>query len=190
MTERVMRREIARPSLRQLAEAAGVTVPTLRHYFGGRVEVVTAILEAYRQAGEGRLRMLAQPQGALEASVRDFASSFLLGMRAPRGVRLGDVFAVSIAEGLLDRGIGPKALEHIVDPAVDVLRQRLDAHVAAGEMRACDTRAAALFLLSPLLVAVLHQDQMGGAVSSPTDLPLAFEEICSAFLRAYEADRP
>jgi AcrR family transcriptional regulator len=187
MTLRIMRREVARPSLRQLAEAAGVTVPTLRHYFGGRSEVMTAVLEAYRQAGGRRLDALATPQVPFEESVRQFAFGLLIAVQAPRDVKLGDVFAVSIAEGLLDAQIGPAALEYIVDPSVDVLQSRLRHHIERGEMIEADTRAAALMLLSPLLVAVLHQQHMGGAACNPVDLPRATEEICAAFIRAYKA---
>jgi len=186
MTLRIMRREIARPSLRQLADAAGVTVPTLRHYFGGRAEVVTAILEAYRGAGEQRLRALAEPAGTLEESIRAYVMSLLVAVQAPRDVKLGDVFAVSIAEGLLDEQIGPAALQYIVDPSVDALQARLERHVERGEMIATDTRAAALMLLSPLLIAVLHQHHMGGAVCAPVDLEKTAGEICDAFIRAYK----
>jgi hypothetical protein len=102
-------------------------------------------------------------------------------------VRLGDVFAVSLAEGLLDGEIGPSTLRYIVDPSVDVLRRRLDEHVRRGEMIATDTRVAALFLISPLLLAILHQDHLGGREESPINLEAAVEGVCSAFLRAYAA---
>ena len=187
MTTRTMRREIARPSLRQLADAAGVTVPTLRHYFGGRAEVVTAILEAYRAAGEARLRNLTDTPAPFDESIRTYVTSLLIAVQAPREVKLGDVFAVSIAEGLLDDQIGPASLKYIVDPSIDALQARLDRHVERGEMIATDTRAAALMLLSPLLIGVLHQHHMGGAQCAPVDLEKTANEICGAFLRAYQA---
>jgi AcrR family transcriptional regulator len=185
MTVRMMRREIARPSLRQLAEAAGVTVPTLRHYFGSRAEVVRAILAGYRQAGEQRLQAITEPTGDLEQSVRDYARSLIAAVEAPRPVKLGDVFAVSLAEGLLDEEIGPSTLANILDPSVDVLKARLEKHVARGEMVATDTHAAAVLLISPLLIAALHQFHMGGRACSPVDLDAMADEICSAFVRAY-----
>lgn len=187
MTERMMRREVARPSLRQLAESAGVSVPTLRHYFGDRAEVVEAMLEEYRRQGEERLKWVAAPQGTFETSVRQFCYSMVAGMTAPLPVRLGDVFAVGIAEGLLDSDIGPAALRNIVDPAVDACRARLQAHVDRGEMIPADTRSAALMLLSPLLIAVLHQDQMHGSSCSPMDLYGLADRVTEAFVRAYGA---
>ena len=56
MMEQVIGREPARPSMRQLADAAGVSVPTLRHYFGDRTAVFAAMLEEYRRLGEARFR--------------------------------------------------------------------------------------------------------------------------------------
>ncbi|TAL36955.1 TetR/AcrR family transcriptional regulator [Phenylobacterium sp.] len=187
ITARLMRRETARPSFRQLAEAGDVSVPTLRHYFGDRPALIGAILESYLETGRRGLDAVAEPTGSLEKSIRDYCAALLAAMRAPRDVRLGDVFAVSIAEGLLDSEIGPATLRHIIDPSVEVLRKRLDAHVARGEMIETDTRAAALFLISPLLLAILHQDHLGGRETSPVDLPAAFDSICAAFLRAYAA---
>jgi AcrR family transcriptional regulator len=188
MTERMMRREVARPSLRQLAEAAEVSVPTLRHYFGDRAEVVEAMLDEYRRQGEERLKWVAAPQGEFGTSVRQFCYSMIAGMTAPLPVRLGDVFAVSIAEGLLDNEIGPAALRHVVDPAVDACRARLQAHIDRGDMIPADTRAAALMLLSPLLIAVLHQDQMQGATCNPMDVYGLADRVSEAFVRAYRAD--
>lgn len=187
ITSRVMRRETARPSFRQLAEAAEVSVPTLRHYFGDRAKLMAAILDNYLQEGRRGLEAVAEPTGDLATSIRDYCQSLLAAMQAPRDVRLGDVFAVSIAEGLLDGEIGPSALKYIIDPSVDVLKARLDTHVRRGEMIGTDTRAAALFLLSPLLVAILHQDHLGGRETSPVDLQATFDSICAAFLRAYAA---
>jgi AcrR family transcriptional regulator len=187
MTVRLMRRETARPSLRQLAEAAGVAVPTLRHYFGDRRGVMEAILANYLEAGRARLAQLSEPVGDLETSVRDYGYALLRGLRAPREVRLGDVFAVAIAEGLLDAGVGPAALRFVLDPSVEILEIRLKQHIARGEMRPTDTRTAALMLLAPLLLAMLHQDQMGGSDCNPLDLERLIDETCAAFVRAYGA---
>lgn len=188
MTARLMRREVARPSLRQLAEAAEVTVPTLKHYFGSRSEIVEAILAEYRRHGEERLARLAVTDLPFAQSVQEFAIGLVFGMRAPREVRLGDVFAVSLAEGLLDPEIGPAALKHVVDPSVDVLAQRLRLHISRGEMVECDANAAALMLLSPILITVLHQDQLCGAKHRPVDLTALAQEVSAAFVRAYASE--
>lgn len=185
MSMLVLRRQSARPSFRQLAQAAGVSVPTLRYYFEDRNGAVVAVFEGYFELGFSRLRSLAEPMADLDTSVRDFCKSLVFGLRAPREIRLGDVFAVAIAEGLMEPGLGPATLRFLIDPSVAVLQARLDHHLAVGEMIACDTRAAALMLLSPILIALLHQDHLGGAATSPVDIDALMDEICSAFLRAY-----
>jgi len=187
MAVRTLRPGAARSSFRRLAEAAEVSVPTLRHYFGDRPTVIAAMLETYLADGRHGLEAVAEPTGNLETSIRDYATSLLAAMRAPRAIRLGDVFAVSLSEGLVDGDIGPSVLRSILDPTVEALRRRLDAHVRRGEMVAADTHAAALVLLSPLLLAILHQDHLGGRDCSTVDLDATFDSVCAAFLRAYAA---
>lgn len=189
MTMRVMQRDTARPSLRQLADDAGVSVPTLRHYFGGRSEVVGAVLEEFLALGRGRLATASEPAGGFADSVRDFARSLVRGLRHAGPVRLSDAFAVGLAEGLLDPAIGRFTLRFLIDPAQQALQRRLEAHMALGEMVTADARAASLMLLSPILIAVLHQDQMDGRSCNPLDLDAAIMEICDAFLRAYAGDQ-
>ncbi len=185
MIPTIMQRELARPSLRQLAEAAGVTVSTLRHYFGSRAELVSGALELMRAEADGRLQTVSQPVGDFETSVRDYVQSLLRAIDAPRRVPLGDLFAVSLAEGLLDPRIGPSTLGFILDPTLDALAARLQAHLDRGEMRPCDVRAASLMLVSPLLLAILHQNHMGGSDCRPLNLNQTTDEICTAFVAAY-----
>lgn len=177
-----------RPSFRQFAAAAGVTMPTLRHYFGDRSDVVAAVLEEYRRLGAARLDNVSQPDGDFEASIRVFAEDLVVGLQADGDlVRLGDVFSASLAEGLTDAEISPLALRYVLDPAVEALQRRLDVHIARGEMRRTDARAAALMLIAPILLAVLHQDQMEGAQERPIPLKALAGEVAAAFVRAYRA---
>jgi AcrR family transcriptional regulator len=187
MLPRFARLDVERPSLRQLASAAEVTAPTLQHYFGDRTGVIAALLEQYRRRGEDRLGAVASATGPFETSVREFAHGFVSGLQAGSQVRLGDVLAASLCEGLADPRVSPLALTHLIDPAVDALTARLDQHAARGEMRGGDTRAAALMLLSPLLLAVLHQDQMNGRESRLIELESLADEVSAAFVRAYAA---
>jgi AcrR family transcriptional regulator len=190
MLPRFARLDLERPSLRQLAAAAEVTAPTLQHYFGDRTGVVAALLEEYRHRGEERLGFVALASGGFAQSMREFAHSFIFGMRAGSGVRLGDMLAASLCEGIADPGVSPYALTHIIDPAVDALTARLAVHAERGEMVGTDLRAAALMLLSPLMVAVLHQDQMQGRISRHMELDALADEVSAAFVRAYAAPAP
>ncbi|HKR86653.1 MAG TPA: TetR/AcrR family transcriptional regulator [Phenylobacterium sp.] len=187
MLPRFARLDVERPSLRQLAAAAEVTAPTLQHYFGDRTGVVAALLEEYRCRGEARLETVSKANGAFAQSMRDFALSLVFGMQAQGQVRLGDVMAASLCEGLADPQISQLTLNHIIDPALDALVVRLEEHAARGEIIDSDLRAAALMLLSPLLLAVLHQDQMRGSERRRIELIGLAEQVSAAFVRAYAA---
>ena len=187
MSERLARRNETRPSLRQLAEAAEVTAPTLRHYFGGRDEIVQAVLLEYRRLGDGFIREAAEPKGGFDESVRHFLTSLIQGMQ--RGP-VADLFAVGFVEGLMNEKLGPACLSSVVDPTVDALTQRLEAHQARGEMRPANARHAALILISPLLLASHHQIQMFGKAERPLDMPAMVEDLAAAFIRAFAAGPP
>ncbi|MFN9929004.1 MAG: hypothetical protein ACK53I_18940 [Phenylobacterium sp.] len=81
---RVMRRQTAHPSFRQLAEAGEVSTPTLRHYFGDRAKLMASILDNLLQEDRRGLDAVATPTGDLETSIRDYGAALLAAMRAPR----------------------------------------------------------------------------------------------------------
>ncbi len=183
----MMRRVSPRPSLRELASAAGVSVPTLRHYFGARPQVVDAIFEECLNDGRSRLAELSHTELPFAASIFSYATALVTALGAERDVKLGDLFAVSLGEGLLDSGVSHSTLRHIVDPTVAALQARLSGHVARGEMIDCDVRAAALMLISPLLLASLHQRQLCGAAENPLCLEQLTRTTSEAFVRAFAA---
>ena len=176
------------PSMRELAGAAGVTVPTLRHYFADRDGVLRAVMEDELEDGSkpgGPLEVAATPSGPFAASVRD------LLRHADDGFAYGgltDSHAMSLAEGARSDAVATDYLRLALDPTVDAFAARLRAHQERGEMRAdVDPRAAAVQLLSPLLVARLHQDRFGGRDASPIDLAAMLDQQAEAFARGYVA---
>jgi len=187
MSHHMMRRESPRPSLRELASAAGVSVPTLRHYFGARPQVVDAIFEECLKLGRAGLDAQRRSEKPFEESIHDYARALIRALATEHDVRLGDVFAVSLGEGLLDIGISQSSLRHILDPTIDALEARLTEHIRRGEMIDTDPRAAALMLVSPLLLASLHQNQLHGAASRPMCLEATDETVSAAFVRAFQA---
>lgn len=187
MSVRVMSREGGSLSLRELSTAAGVAIPTLRHYFGSRHNVMDAIFEEALRLGRAGLEVQSASDKPFAESIRDYADALVQALQRPREVRLSDLFAVSIAEGLLDARVSPATLNHIIDPTVDVLVTRLKGHQARGEMRPADPRAAAFMLLSPILLTTLHQDQLGGAEVRPLNLETLAAEVADSFVRAYAA---
>lgn len=188
MTLQLMRREGERASFRDLAAAAGVSGPTLRHYFGDRRAVIGAVLEECLRRGRPGLDSQKSTELPLDASIRAYAGDLVSALTADKSVRLGDIFALSLAEGLIDPAYGRPALEHILEPTLQVLEARLDLHIARGEMRPdTDARAASLQLVSPLLLACLHQNQLDGLQVRPLSLDRLVDDTCQAFMRAYQA---
>jgi AcrR family transcriptional regulator len=184
ISARLMQREGSRASLRQMADAAEVTVPTLRHYFGSRREIILAMFEEYRRTGEPHLQREAQPTGPFPQSVRDCLRALVTALRYRP---VGDMFAVAMVEGLLHEEIGPASLAYVIDPSIDAIEARLKAHQARGEMRPADARNAAIMLISPMLLATQHQRQLHGAADRPLALEPLVEDVASAFVKAYAA---
>jgi len=187
MTLHMVRRDGARPSLRELASAAEVSVPTLRHYFGDRAQTIDAVLAECLRRGRPGLDAQRSSDKRFDQSIADYAADLVYALTAPKTVRLGDVFAISLAEGFLDPSMGPSTLTHIFDPTIEALQARLATHVERGEMIATDLRAAAMVLVAPLLLASLHQQQLRGQVTSPLVMTSLVEDVAAAFVRAYAA---
>lgn len=177
------------PSLRELARAADVALPTLRHYFGNRDAVVEAVMAddlAGGAAEGGPLEVAATPSGPFARSVGDLLA------HADAGFRHGGLtraHAAGLAEGLRSEALGGRYLALALEPTLDAFAARLSAHQAAGEMRAdADPRAAALQLLAPLLLARLHQDALGGAEAAPLDVEALLDGLAGAFVRGHAAE--
>jgi len=190
MSRHMMRRESPRPSLRELASAAGVSVPTLRHYFGARTQVVDAIFEECLKLGREGLDAQRHSDKPFPESIHDYAHALVEALGAESSIHLGDLFAVGLGEGLLDVAVSRSTLRHILEPTIAILESRLDSHVARGEMIDTDVKVAALMLISPLLVASLHQNQLQGDVERPMSLEATTDTVSAAFVRAYRSPSP
>lgn len=183
LSARLGRMDDTRPSLRQLAAASDVTVPTLRHYFGTREDIVEAVLAEYRRLGDPYIELGALPQGPLDHSIRAYLKN--LTELLTSFPFLGDVFAIGFMEGMFSHRLGPACLSLLVDPTVEALEARLAAHQAQGEVIEGNMRYPALMLISPLVVACHHQNQMFGRQLRPLDLEELAEELACVFIRAY-----
>lgn len=177
-------------SLNELAEAIGVSVPTLKHYFGDRSGLVAAAWRRQAELARPHLQNAATPSANdLETSLRDFLSELV---RAWRAFGVGRVFAVGLGSGLHDAAVGPAYLDGVLEPTLQALERRLRRHAELGQLRvrAADgegLRAAALVLLSPVVLALLHQDALGGATCRALDVDAFVEFHLAGFLRAQGA---
>jgi AcrR family transcriptional regulator len=179
---RLTQRDAMRPTLRELAVAAGCSVSTLNHYFGKRNDIVLAVFEQSGERGQGQFQATRIAGINFESSVRDAAA---MAWKALTQHGVAGVLAMGMVEGMRDDLLGPAFLETMFEPFVFALIERFDAHVARGEMRAVDTRMAALALASPLLLGALHQGELGGARRYPLDGEAFLDHVVHGFVRAY-----
>ena len=82
--------------------------------------------------------------------------------------------------------IGPRYIQAILEPTLQAVKARFAAHIAAGEMRDAGAHHAALALLAPVILALLHQGELGRAKCHPLDLEAFVEDHAAAFIRTWE----
>ena len=175
------------PSFRELAAAAEVSVPTLRHYFGDRDGLIAAAFEQMLRMGAPHTRAAADAtRGDARSSLRWLLGSVLSGWRE---FGVGKFFGVGLTLGLGHEHFGPKFLDTLLEPLLQATEARLTKHVAWGELAVDDIRAAAIQLVSPLFVALLHQDALGGAMCRELDVDAFVDNHVDMFVRAYGVAR-
>ena len=172
------------PSFRELATAAGVSEATLRHYFGGMTPLIAAVVEESAPLGAPFLERLAQPVGEFAESVADAVFLASTGQQQPT-VRA--LHAIGDAEGIRHGLVGQAYRLHLLDTIVNAVSRRLDEHIARKEMRDCDSHAAAIALISPVLFAYHHQHDLGGAEDTPLDLQRFLTAHIDGFVRGYRS---
>ncbi|MCA3254622.1 MAG: TetR/AcrR family transcriptional regulator [Alphaproteobacteria bacterium] len=172
------------PSWRELAAAAGVSLSTLTHYFGRRDDVVQAVMADDRAGADAELAAMATPAGDLDASMRVAALHLLGGFRHGG---LDALFATGLREGSAHPLLGPAFLDSALEPTLAACEARLAAHRTAGELRDGDLRTAALQFVAPIVLAALHQQQLGGCSVRPLDLDAFAADHAAAFVRAWRA---
>jgi AcrR family transcriptional regulator len=182
LTEKIITSARAHLSFRELASEAGVAPSTLRHYFDDREAVLLAVLERINELG---LRYVAEgataERGRAPESLRWFAATLVEGWR--RGV--GRAHELGLTEGIGDATLGPAYLRMLLEPTLHAAEARIALHMARGEIGPCDVRMAALELVAPLVVALLHQGPLGGDAVRKLDIEPFLEEHVARFLRAF-----
>nr|WP_156450083.1 hypothetical protein [Bradyrhizobium sp. CCH5-A9] len=129
---------------------------------------------------------MAQPSGPFAQSIADALRHMADGFRYGG---LGAMFATGLIEGLRHPGLGPAFLDNALEPTIVAAETRLAAHMALGEMRKVDPRGPALALIAPVLLAFLHQGELGGAERRPIELDAFLAEHAEAFVRAWSCAR-
>lgn len=183
--ERLGEPDGTRASFRELAAAAGVSVATLRHYFATREQLIEAVLAWCHVAGQRYLLEVAT--GPLEP-VSESLSRLLARIEEGFQRGLGRVHAIGLSAGLREPLLGPAYLREVLDPTIEAVEARLARHIARGELRPGDVRHMALSLVTPPLLALLHQGVLGGCRTRPLSYAAFCADHVSGFLRAFAAE--
>ncbi len=179
---RLMQPDAARVTMNEMAQAADVSLSTLRHHFGTRSDVMAAVLERLGRLGAPYLAsVVAAPTGDVRTSLTWLVGQLVRGLR----FGLGDVVGLGLTVGLRDETAGPAFLRNMLEPMLQSVETRLAHHVRTGELADTDLRLAALTLVSPLVLAVLHQRGLCGDTVRPLDLDGMVASHVDGFLRGY-----
>lgn len=170
------------PSLRTLAEGAGVDPGTLRHYFGDRQGVVQAAFEYLMKFGQERREWA---RSLADRSAREAFQHLLQQISSGWVGSLGGMHAAGFAEGMSDSDMGQIYISSIFEPTLNAVEELLIVFHARGELSVPDARVAGLALLSPVLMALFHQHQLQGRRCRPLDLSVFIERHLDGFLKGY-----
>ena len=183
--QRLVQPEGTKASLREMAKAAEVSVPTLRHYFQDREGAIKAGLAWMQDVGGPYLEEASIPSHPdLGESLRTFFARLLKGWR----LGVGRMHATALTLALAESSVGPCYLQHMLEPMLQALEKRFAAHQALGQMSPGDPRTAAICLLSPVIIALLHQEEMGGKETRPLDVESHVQEHVRRFVAAWGPD--
>ena len=177
--QRLVDADGAGASLRELAEAAGVSTATVRHYFRDREALIEAYLEHVgRQGAPWTMLVMTEPlQDSAAASLRWTLEMIHLGLaRGP----LAKVHALGLRAGLESPTLGPAYLRTILEPTLRSVEVRIERHQARGELVGRDPRLIALQVVSPLLLAMLHQGSLSGCELRPLDVRALIDALIAS----------
>lgn len=175
------------PSLRVLAEGAGVDPGTLRHYFVDRRGAVKAAMETLLPLGED------QKARALELAtlpVREALLTLLTRVARAWSGLLGGMHATGFVEGMVDGALGQTYVTTMLEPTLATVEALLQQFAERNMLEVPDVRLASLALMSPVLLACFHQFQLGGRACRPLDLDAFVAGHVDGFLRGYAAHPP
>jgi len=165
---RLLARDGAAVSLRELASAAGVSTATLRHYFDDRESLITAYLEHCHRQGTGYLLLVASHPLQEDAATSLRWALDLIRVGLEHGP-LSRMHVLGLQAGMGSPALGPAYLNNLLEPTLRCVEVRIERHQGRGELVGREARVIALQLVAPLLLAVLHQGPLCGDRVRPLD---------------------
>lgn len=170
------------PSLRNSAKLLTVSVPTLQHYFEDREGLMSALLVFIKEKGDPYLQRLSIPEGKGKTSIYKLLEFIKEGFE--RG-HVGTFHQFGLIQGLGEDELGPGYLNQLFEPFLQAVEKRIGIQQERKELAPGDPRLAALFLISPLLLALLHQTKLGGDKVRPLALDQYLKDHADVFWKAY-----
>ncbi|MEM0984894.1 MAG: hypothetical protein AAGJ32_01485 [Pseudomonadota bacterium] len=183
LTEFALTSDLRRPSLRQFAQAASASEPTLRHYFSDRQGLVIAILETIGRRGRLLWETVATGSASPADAIKEYYRISEAGMRHGGFIR---AHAFGIIEGVADPDVARAYLKYVLEPALAAVRRKL-ADTPGAPNGETALRAASLAALAPLLMMSLHQDLLGGGDDWPFDGDATIRHLETWLSAAFEA---
>lgn len=175
-------RDPERSSFAELAEVSGVSRTTLRHYFSSREELLHAMLDHMEVLGKRADAAFADdPSLPLAELLRQALQRLLFAWR----VGVGALFVAGLLWGLGDESLGPAYVRTLLEPLLVGFERRLAAHLSGRGMDEVRARHAALALVSPVVLALLHQESLHGVKCRPLDLDAFLADHLASFLRGW-----
>lgn len=163
----------ARPSFRQFAASAGVSEPTLRHYFKDRDGCVASILEYFGENGQFVWRRLGQAARSPGAAVSETFEISRTGMMAGGFIQ---AHTFGVVESAGNPRIAKVYREKILDPAVQAIVTKI---LATPGMTDDPQEAGAISwaIFSPLLVLGLRRHFLSDIGSKDAETDSYFDSI-------------
>ena len=165
-------------SLRQFAIKAGVSEPTLRHYFNDRQGVVIAIIGFFADGARDWLERSAQPAPTVAEAVSGYAE---LAMEGADTDIFAQAHAFALVESIHDPVVARAYLDLVIEPSLQAIEDRMRPSVDPEGHDPERVRHAALALYGTVLIAVLHQRLLRGAEARPLDMPGFFGDLAALF---------
>ena len=180
MTEAIVARPSTLGSFSELASSARISRTTLRHYFGEHDSLVVELMKYWSTLG-GRYPLPGPPPSSAAEAMLRLAKWFVVGWQHG----LGRLIERGVHSGVAHDVLGPAFVTYLLEPVLNHFEIQMTDWQEAGQLAKGSARHAALELVSPLLVALLHQDSFRGLKCRPLDLDSFLKAHVTRFLRAW-----
>ncbi len=169
-------------SFAELAAVSGVSRATLRHYFATREDLLEALLDHMAILGEQAAeRFPDDPALPLEPALSAELNRLVFAWR----VGVGALFVAGLLWGLGHERLGPAYVRAMMEPLLQRTEAQLLSRLAGSGMDAETARHAALALVSPILVALLHQESLYGTDCRPLDMAVFLQRHLDRFFKGW-----